>query len=66
MLVIRRCDSLPLMRIRDFSTTPVCVSRGPVNLVPALEKAGITELFPLEFAEWILRGVVTHVLSKTE
>jgi hypothetical protein len=42
------------------------MSKRPVNLIPALEKAGLTELLPLEFGEWITRRVITHFLSNIE
>jgi hypothetical protein len=66
MQIIRKCNSLPAMRVHAFSTKPVCMLKKPMNLIPALEKAGLTELFPLEFAEWITRRVMAHFLSETE
>lgn len=66
MQTIRKCNSLPAMRFHVPPTQTDWMSKRPVNLIPALEKAGITDLLPLEFAEWIARRVITHFLLDTE
>jgi hypothetical protein len=66
MQVIRRCNSLPAMRVHAFSTKAVCVLNTLGDLVPVFEKAGFTELLELEFAEWVTKKIIAHFIADTE
>lgn len=66
MQLIRKCKSLPAMHVHTFSIQSVWALGSPVDGIPALEKTGISELFPLEFAEWITRRVLAHFIFGPE
>ena len=54
------------MHVHTFSIQSVWALGSPVDGIPALEKTGIAELFPLDFAEWITRRVLAHFIFGPE